>query len=121
MGTNPLIFVLSMLLLMNNIYATTKMSISTYYSTTSSSGSHEACTNGSTIGECEEAAEMEMESEISRRFLAGSQTIGYGSLKPDQPACSGGERGGSYSGHCLPPESNAYNRGCSKGHYCRSN
>ncbi|KAK9141009.1 hypothetical protein Scep_010690 [Stephania cephalantha] len=37
MGTNPLIFVLSMLLLMNNINATTKMSISTYYSTTTNS------------------------------------------------------------------------------------
>ncbi|KAK9138476.1 hypothetical protein Sjap_009070 [Stephania japonica] len=76
--------------------------------------------NGS-IAECNEEHEMLMESEISRRFLAEGRMIGYGSLKPDQPACNGGKPGASYSGQCLPPESNAYRRGCSKAHYCRSN
>ncbi|KAJ4723088.1 Rapid ALkalinization Factor [Melia azedarach] len=77
--------------------------------------------NGS-IAECNEEFEMLMESEISRRFLEGKKYITPGALKPDQPVCNGGSRGGSYSksGGCLPPPSNPEDRGCPTYYRCRS-
>ncbi|KAL8201690.1 hypothetical protein R6Q57_010837 [Mikania cordata] len=59
-------------------------------------------------------------SEITRRYLEEKRYISYGSLKRDQPACDGGGRGEAYtkSGGCTPPESNPYNRGCSKYYRC---
>ncbi|XP_021291692.1 protein RALF-like 32 isoform X2 [Herrania umbratica] len=76
--------------------------------------------NGS-IGECNEANEMLMESEISRRFLEQKKYISPGALKRDQPVCSGGSSGEAYSKTegCLPQPSNPYNRGCSKYYRCR--
>ncbi|KAK6255256.1 hypothetical protein SCA6_016561 [Theobroma cacao] len=78
--------------------------------------------NGS-IGDCNEANEMLMESEISRRFLEQKKYISPGALKRDQPVCNGGSRGEAYSDTegCLPQPSNPYNRGCSKYYRCRSN
>ncbi|XVF84559.1 hypothetical protein PTKIN_Ptkin17bG0046700 [Pterospermum kingtungense] len=77
--------------------------------------------NGS-IGECNEANEMLMESETSRRFLEQRKYISPGALKRDQPICNGGAGGEAYSksGGCLPEPSNPYNRGCSKYYRCRS-
>ncbi|TYH49838.1 hypothetical protein ES332_D10G163000v1 [Gossypium tomentosum] len=77
--------------------------------------------NGS-IRECNEANEMLMESEISRRFLEQKRYISPGALKRDQPVCRGGAGGEAYSksGGCLPEPSNHYNRGCSKYYRCRS-
>ncbi|XVF37913.1 hypothetical protein REPUB_Repub20aG0052300 [Reevesia pubescens] len=73
-------------------------------------------------GECNEADEMLMESEISRRFLEQKKYISPGALKRDQPVCNGGSSGEAYSktGGCLPEPSNPYNRGCSKYYRCRS-
>ncbi|XVF28998.1 hypothetical protein REPUB_Repub15cG0081900 [Reevesia pubescens] len=77
--------------------------------------------NGS-VGECNEANEMLMESDISRRFLEQKKYISPGALKRDQPVCNGGSSGEAYSktGGCLPQPSNPYNRGCSKYYRCRS-
>ncbi|GMI88990.1 ralf-like 32 [Hibiscus trionum] len=77
--------------------------------------------NGS-IGDCEEANEILMESEISRRLLEGKRYISPGALKRDQPVCRGGSGGEAYSksGGCLPEPSNPYDRGCSKYYRCRS-
>ncbi|XWS35195.1 hypothetical protein CRYUN_Cryun21dG0105300 [Craigia yunnanensis] len=74
------------------------------------------------IGECNEANEMLMESEISRRFLGQKKYISPGALKRDQPVCNGGSGGEAYSksGGCLPQPSNPYHRGCSKYYRCRS-
>ncbi|XWS13338.1 hypothetical protein CRYUN_Cryun36dG0029000 [Craigia yunnanensis] len=74
------------------------------------------------IGECNEANEMLMESEISRRFLEQKRYISPGALKRDQPVCNGGSNGEAYSKTrgCLPQPSNPYNRGCSKYYRCRS-
>ena len=60
------------------------------------------------IGECHEANEMLMESEISRRFLEKKRYISPGALKRDQPVCNGGSNGEAYSktGGCLPQPSN---------------
>ncbi|KAE8725946.1 Methyltransferase family protein [Hibiscus syriacus] len=69
--------------------------------------------NGS-IGDCDEADEMLMESETSRRFLEQKRYISPGALKRDQPVCP------AASGGCLPQPSNPYNRGCSKYYRCRS-
>ncbi|KAF9606194.1 hypothetical protein IFM89_023649 [Coptis chinensis] len=73
------------------------------------------------VAECMADDEMLMESEISRRFLAGnSPIISYGSLAPNQPSCRGGTRGQSYSSSgCLPPPSNPYHTSCSKIYRCR--
>ncbi|CAK9149914.1 unnamed protein product [Ilex paraguariensis] len=81
---------------------------------------HTPC-NGS-ISECEEAVENLMESEISRRFLEQRKYISSGALKKDEPVCNGGGGGEAYSKSegCLPPQSNPYNRGCSKYYRCRS-
>ncbi|KAB2062219.1 hypothetical protein ES319_A10G139600v1 [Gossypium barbadense] len=77
--------------------------------------------NGS-IRVCNEANEMLMESEISRRFLEQKRYISPGALKRDQPICRDGAGGETYSksGGCLPEPSNPYNRGCSKYYHCRS-
>ncbi|KAH7833284.1 hypothetical protein Vadar_004793 [Vaccinium darrowii] len=73
------------------------------------------------IAECNPDMEMLMESEVTRRILA-TKYISPGALKRDQPVCRGGASGEAYSktGGCLPPESNPYNRGCSKYYRCRS-
>ncbi|XVE81238.1 hypothetical protein DITRI_Ditri15bG0047200 [Diplodiscus trichospermus] len=77
--------------------------------------------NGS-IGECNKANEMLMESEISRRFLEQRRYLSPGALKRDKPVCNGGSSGEAYSKNrgCLPQPSNPYNRGCSKYYRCRS-
>lgn len=61
-----------------------------------------------------------MGSEIARRYLETKRYISAGALKRDQPACDGGGKGEAYtkSGSCTPPESNPYNRGCSKYYRC---
>lgn len=82
------------------------------------SGTNSPC-NGS-IGECNESLENLMDSEINRRFLYAQRYISPGVLRRDEPVCSGGARGQSYSNDCLPPPSNSYNRGCSKIYRCRS-
>uniref|UniRef100_A0A5B7BMV2 Uncharacterized protein n=1 Tax=Davidia involucrata TaxID=16924 RepID=A0A5B7BMV2_DAVIN len=76
--------------------------------------------NGS-VAECgENGEEMEMESsEISRRFLHAAKYISPGALKPNLPFCGNAARGEPYSNSCLPPPSNALNRGCSKYYRCR--
>ncbi|KAK8489754.1 hypothetical protein V6N12_033973 [Hibiscus sabdariffa] len=59
--------------------------------------------NGS-IGDCDEANEILMESEISRRFLEEKRYISPGALKRDQPVCRGGSSGEAYSKNWwLPP------------------
>ncbi|KAK8539522.1 hypothetical protein V6N13_104246 [Hibiscus sabdariffa] len=77
--------------------------------------------NGS-IGDCDGANEILMESEISRRFMEEKRYISPGALKRDQPVCRGGSSGEAYSktGGCLPEPSNPYDRGCSKYYRCRS-
>ncbi|XP_057498911.1 protein RALF-like 32 [Actinidia eriantha] len=76
--------------------------------------------NGS-IAECNADLEMLMESEVSRRFLQSKKYISPGALKRDQAVCNSGAKGEAYSktDDCLPPESNPYNRGCSKYYRCR--
>lgn len=61
-----------------------------------------------------------LESEITRRYLEDKRYISAGALKRDQPACDGGDKGQAYtkSGSCTPPQSNPYNRGCSKYYKC---
>ncbi|XP_058181015.1 protein RALF-like 32 [Rhododendron vialii] len=73
------------------------------------------------IAECNADLEILMESEVTRRFLA-TKYISPGALKRDEPVCRGGASGEAYSktGGCLPPQSNPYNRGCSKYYRCRS-
>nr|DAD24133.1 TPA_asm: hypothetical protein HUJ06_025596 [Nelumbo nucifera] len=105
-------FILATLLLLQLLY-----SGCVRVSAAESSERYRQC-NGS-IAECSEEEEVLMESEISRRFLAQSNSIGYGALKPNQPAC-GGPKGTSYSGSCLPNPSNPQNRGCSKIYRCRT-
>ncbi|XVE84665.1 hypothetical protein DITRI_Ditri17bG0031400 [Diplodiscus trichospermus] len=85
----------------------------------SNSGLPPPC-NGS-IGECNEANEMLMVSEISRRFLEQKKYISPGALKRDEPVCNGGSGGEAYSKTegCLPQPSNPYSRGCSKYYRCR--
>ncbi|KAF5205374.1 Ralf-like [Thalictrum thalictroides] len=83
----------------------------------SSSDAYTTTCNGS-VGDCNEEVEMLMQSEISRRFLAQNQRIGYGSLKSDQPVCGRGANGQSYSGSCLPRRSNSPKRGCFKIYRC---
>jgi hypothetical protein len=75
--------------------------------------------NGS-IAQCNEENEQ-LESEISRRFLA-QKSISYGALNKDRPACNSGAPGQSYSnsGDCLPPPANPPDRGCPKYYRCRS-
>ncbi|KAL4290174.1 hypothetical protein GQ457_14G012620 [Hibiscus cannabinus] len=77
--------------------------------------------NGS-IGDCDGANEILMESDISPRFLEEKRYISPGALKRDQPVCRGGSSGEAYSktGGCLPEPSNPYDRGCSKYYRCRS-
>ncbi|KAI3798183.1 hypothetical protein L1987_33452 [Smallanthus sonchifolius] len=69
----------------------------------------------------EDLLEELLGSEITRRYLAEKKYISVGALKRDQPACDGGGRGEAYtkSGSCTPPESNPYNRGCSKYYRCQ--
>ncbi|GLU10207.1 hypothetical protein SLE2022_270270 [Rubroshorea leprosula] len=75
--------------------------------------------NGS-IAECNEEAEMLMESEIIQRFLEQGKYISPGALKRDQPVCDG-PGGQAYSkGSCLPQPSNPKERGCSRYYQCRS-
>ena len=83
--------------------------------------SHSHTCNGS-IAECNQEAELLMESETSRRFLEQRRFISNGALKRDKPVCNGGASGEAYSrtGGCLPPPSNPHNRGCSKYYRCRS-
>ncbi|GAB4844043.1 hypothetical protein Ancab_014008 [Ancistrocladus abbreviatus] len=74
------------------------------------------------IADCEEENELLMESEISRRILEASrQSISYGAMKPDQPACNSGGRGEPYSTNenCLPPPSNPGSRECSEYYRCK--
>uniref|UniRef100_A0A2P2NM63 Protein RALF-like 32 n=1 Tax=Rhizophora mucronata TaxID=61149 RepID=A0A2P2NM63_RHIMU len=72
------------------------------------------------IAECNEEYEVLMATEISRRFLEHRKYISPGVLHRDQPVCSGGKRGQSYSSGCLPPKSNPGGRGCSRIYRCRS-
>ncbi|KAG2325911.1 hypothetical protein Bca52824_008639 [Brassica carinata] len=89
-----------------------------------SSSSPSLC-NGS-VGECSSVVETEemtvmMESWSSQRLTEEqTQTLSYKTLRRNQPACDGGNRGESYSNRCLPPSSNPYSRGCSKHYRCRS-
>ncbi|GMH20268.1 hypothetical protein Nepgr_022109 [Nepenthes gracilis] len=70
------------------------------------------------IAACEEENEMLMESEISWRILEETRYITYGALKPNEPACNSGTRGGPYA-DCLPPPSNPQTRPCSKYYRCQ--
>ncbi|KAB1213560.1 Protein RALF-like 32 [Morella rubra] len=90
------------------------------YPASSTTSAYPTC-NGS-IADCNEENEQSMESEISRRFLAQQKTISYRVLNRNQPVCSGGAAGESYSknGGCLPPPSNPPTRGCPKYYRCRS-
>ncbi|MCL7037700.1 hypothetical protein MKW94_016635 [Papaver nudicaule] len=70
-----------------------------------------------TIGESLEE-EFLLDSEISRRILATTKYISYGSLKKNNVPCS--RRGASYY-NCKPgAQANPYQRGCSKMSKCRS-
>ncbi|PNX83765.1 protein RALF-like 19-like [Trifolium pratense] len=61
--------------------------------------------------------EMLMDSDISRRTLAGRQRyISYGALKADQAPC--GRRGQSYYDCQKRSQANPYRRGCTKVTHC---
>ncbi|XP_022727115.1 protein RALF-like 19 [Durio zibethinus] len=69
---------------------------------------------GECIGNDEETV---MESDISRRALAGRKRyISYGALKRDRVPCN--RRGHSYYNCGAPGRANPYNRGCSVITHC---
>ncbi|XP_028121130.1 cold-responsive protein kinase 1-like [Camellia sinensis] len=76
--------------------------------------------NGS-IAVCNFDLEMVMESAVSRRFMETKKYTSPGALKRDQSVCNGGGSGEAYSKTrgCLPPQSNPYDRGCSRYYRCR--
>ncbi|XP_022748784.1 protein RALF-like 19 [Durio zibethinus] len=70
------------------------------------------------LGECiGNEEETVMESDISRRALAGRRRyISYGALKRDRVPCN--RRGHSYYNCGAPGRANPYNRGCSVISHC---
>lgn len=72
-----------------------------------------------TIAECLGAGEeFDLDSESSRRILAGRRYISYAALRRDSVPCS--RRGASYY-NCRPgAQANPYRRGCSAITRCRS-
>ncbi|KAI3856189.1 hypothetical protein MKX03_027771 [Papaver bracteatum] len=74
------------------------------------------------IADYNEEEEMLMDSEISRRFLAGAgKHISYDAIAKDA-ACGGGGQGKPYAGKCPDPKKANDNTGrpCSKIYHCRS-
>lgn len=73
-----------------------------------------------TIAECQLAAgvELDLGTEVSRRFLEGTNYISYGALTRDKTPCS--QSGASYY-NCKPgAKANPYTRSCSAIDNCRS-
>lgn len=64
------------------------------------------------IGECFEEDEMQMDSEINRRFLAGRTYISYGALRANSVPCS--KRGNSYYNCRSTSQANPYQRSCTQ-------
>ncbi|KAA3454701.1 hypothetical protein ERO13_A09G207300v2 [Gossypium hirsutum] len=64
--------------------------------------------------------ELVIESESHRRVLWGN-SISYGAIRRDLPACGDSSAGSAkpYSITCLPQSSNRYTRGCSSIYRCR--
>jgi hypothetical protein len=62
------------------------------------------------IGECFEEDEMQMDSEINRRFLAGRTYISYAALRANSVPCS--KRGSSYYNCRSTSQANPYQRSC---------
>nr|XP_043622255.1 rapid alkalinization factor-like [Erigeron canadensis] len=70
------------------------------------------------IAECMgDAAEMEMQSESTRRILATTNYISYGALQGNNVPCS--QRGASYYNCQSGGQANPYQRGCSTITRCR--
>ncbi|ESQ56277.1 hypothetical protein EUTSA_v10026595mg [Eutrema salsugineum] len=94
-------------------------------SETSSSSSSSSLCNGS-VGGCSKVVEKDemtvvMESWSSQRLMEEQvHKLSYGTLRRNQPACDGGNRGEPYTNKCLPKASNPYSRGCPKIYRCRS-
>ncbi|KAA8515238.1 hypothetical protein F0562_018532 [Nyssa sinensis] len=64
------------------------------------------------VGDCiNEAEEMMMDSEVSRRVLAGQRFVSYGALKANNVPCN--RRGQSYYNCNQRGRANPYKRGCS--------
>uniref|UniRef100_A0A5B7A948 Uncharacterized protein n=1 Tax=Davidia involucrata TaxID=16924 RepID=A0A5B7A948_DAVIN len=77
-----------------------------------SRGSTAATCNGGKVGDCiNEAEEMMLDSEVSRRVLAGQRFISYGALKANRVPCN--RRGRSYYNCNQRGRANPYRRGCS--------
>jgi hypothetical protein len=64
------------------------------------------------IGECFEDEEMQMDSEINRRFLAGRTYVSYGALRSNSVPCS--RRGSSYYNCGSTSQANPYKRSCTQ-------
>lgn len=64
------------------------------------------------IGECFEDDEMQMDSEINRRVLAGRTYISYGALRAGSVPCS--RRGTSYYNCRSTSQVNPYRRSCTR-------
>lgn len=64
------------------------------------------------IGECFAEDEMQMDSEINRRFLAGRTYISYGALRANSVPCS--KRGSSYYNCRSTSQANPYKRSCTQ-------
>ncbi|TYI66528.1 hypothetical protein E1A91_D09G230000v1 [Gossypium mustelinum] len=64
--------------------------------------------------------ELVIESQSYRRVLWGN-SISYGAIRRDLPACGDSSAGSAkpYSITCLPQSSNRYTRGCSSIYRCR--
>lgn len=64
------------------------------------------------IGECFEDDEMQMDSEINRRVLAGRSYISYRALRANSVPCS--RRGASYYNCRSTSQANPYRRSCTR-------